>query len=158
MENSESSTQNTVETQNARNKNSTKPTSALYAFREGEWVFWEFRLALIDKMEAGRIIQVSTGHIEASSSDFTDRCFPLEKKIKQISDSFDYYSSTLHREFRAINFPYIHQWFVKKWVEACRCRDDDETLKLRLEELREFYQKTREAVMAARVGGVNIFR
>lgn len=93
----------------------------LRGFSVGEWIFCEFELSNILEMRAGRVTEVTTGHVRRSSFDMSDRCFPLNESIKRISDYVLYYSDRIHRDGCSVrlNFPDIHRWLVGDWAASC---------------------------------------
>lgn len=111
-------------------------------FQKGDWVFCYFSLHIIKETKEDRITSVSDGFIEMGSRDLSDLCFPLEMKVKQISDNFQAARERLHREgLRSLNFPDIMRWMEQKWASACRLRANDKDVDEILGDLDNFVRK-----------------
>lgn len=65
-------------------------------FKQGEWCFCEFALQQVMETEENRITGVSDGMFRLSGHDLSDRCYPLEMKVKQISDIVAFWSKEFH--------------------------------------------------------------
>jgi hypothetical protein len=104
------------------------------------WCFFEFELSQIMKTEKGDITEVSNGYIRTSTgTSFNDRCFPLDLKVKYISDIYSNWSHKLHKQgIPSLNFPDIHRWLVTHWVQTCEVKDSDDKVNKRFEELEVF--------------------
>ena len=86
----------------------------------GDWVYCDFELSRIEKMEGYRVTEVTTGAIRHAGHDLTSQCFPLELRIKVISEEYDFYSHKLHSEgLPGLNYPDFHRWLVSHWVGTC---------------------------------------
>lgn len=131
-------------------------------FKVGDWVFCEFNLQIIDSIKDGRITGVSDGHFTHGSHSLNDRCFPLEKTVKVISDIFKDRYDEIHRKGgNGLNYPDINRWFVEKWCEVCTNREDVALLNKGMEELAEFANAILDRCRSLKnetVGGVNLFR
>lgn len=131
-------------------------------FKVGDWVFCEFELQIIKEIKDGRITSVSDGHFGLSSHSLNDRCFPLEMRVKVISDYFDYHYNKIDNSSRnGLNYPDINRHFVDKWVETCTNREDVALLNKGMEEIAEFTNAVLDRCGALKnetVGGVNLFR
>lgn len=107
-------------------------------FQVGQWVFFEFKLSLIDEMDGDRVTSVQDGCFHTGSWNMADRCVPLSLRVKRISDEFAYHSAELHRKGHSgLNYPDIHNWLVNAWVEAC-ARPADANLSADFERVRKF--------------------
>lgn len=105
----------------------------------GDWVYCEFELGQIKRMEDGRITEFTDGAFSHSSFNLTDRCFPLSIGIKLISDEYACWSTRLHREgSNVLNYPDIHRWLVAHWVETCTTPEDKDFIKRRYHALATF--------------------
>jgi hypothetical protein len=131
-----------------------------HAFKVGDWCYCEFELSQIMEIENGRITDISTGYIRMGSHDLSDRCFPLDKNIKVISEEFQLYREKLHKDGSVnLNYPRIHEWLVEKWVETCK--DKPENVSIHYTELRRFYNeivKFHEEMKSKTVEGINVFK
>jgi len=107
-------------------------------FKTGDWCFFEFKLHQIKKMEGSNISEVSSGTIRTSGSDLSDRCYPLEMNIKIISESVSFWSKRFHQERIGLNHPDLHRELVRRWVELCDNKDNDDHLKELYEKLSQF--------------------
>jgi hypothetical protein len=130
-------------------------------YRVGDWLFCEFNLQQIKEMRGNNITTVTDGFFSLSSSSLNDRCFPLEKRVKVISDGFDEWSKRIHREgHRSLNFPAINQWLIKKWRELCLARDDDDVLEKGIREVDEWcsnlLSRSKE-LLSETIGGIKMF-
>ena len=107
-------------------------------FRVGEWIFCEFKLAIVRRVANDRVTCIADGCSELSG-DLQDRCRPLTYRMKQIADRFDYTWERLVREGpNGLNYPAIHRWLVDQWIKACAVEDDGHALDTIYQELREF--------------------
>ena len=125
----------------------------------GDFCFHEFRLSMIKEMrEHGAAI--GNGTIETFGK--LDYCLPLEYKVLQISQTFEHYYDQLHRDTErfSLNWPDIHWWFVKKWMEACDNKDNDKECSKCISEVIEFCREITdgcESLRAKTVSGVTAF-
>lgn len=131
-------------------------------FKKGEWCFCEFKLQQIIETEENRITGVSTGVIRLGSSDLSDRCYPLEMKVKQISDTVAYWSTQFHAlKNNALNHPDLNRELVCRWVELCDNRKDENRLKELYEKLSDFGNAVTRKVKDLdyeEVEGISLFR
>lgn len=131
-------------------------------FKIGDWVFCEFKLQIIEEIKDGRITCVSDGHSSHSSWTFNDRCFPLEKRVKTISDYVDFqYQQIQNLRNKGLNYPDIYRWFVDKWCEMCNNRNDTKLVNKLTVELNEFTTAIVNRCKDLKnetVGGINLFR
>lgn len=144
----------------------TQPIKEIRAERElyadGDWVYCEFKLQKIKEVaEDGCVKEVTTGYISHSSSDLRDRIFPLEIKVKLISENFSCISDRLHKLRANLNYPDINRYLIQQWVEACENRDNTEKIEKIYNTVNLFEEKIRDVVSEAtdvRVHGVSIYR
>jgi hypothetical protein len=126
-------------------------------FKVGDWVYEDFTLNQIKKMEGTRVTEISDGMFSRSGSDLT--CFPLSLRNKAISESFHHYYMKLN-DIRGLNFPDIRRYFGNLWEEAMETKNDDA--------VKEIYNKISIFVNNAidlseqrkqtKIQGVDIFR
>ena len=131
-------------------------------FKKEDWCFCEFKLQQIMETEENRITGVSDGMFRLESSDLSDRCYPLEMKVKQISDTVAYWSTEFHRlKNNSLNHPDLNRELIRRWVELCDNREDENRLKELYDKLSEFgnsvLRKVRD-LNFAEVEGVSLFR
>lgn len=130
-------------------------------FKVKDFCFCEFTLQQIKEIKENRITSVSDGVCSMSSHDLSDRCFPLDLKIKRISDTVAYYSNKFHAlKNNSINYPDLNRELIKRWVNMCNCTDDKELQKL-YDSLGSFCNSVIEAVENLnfiQIEGVNIIR
>ena len=95
-------------------------------FKQGDWCFYKFKLVQILDVVENRITSVSDGSIISDGYDLSSECYPLDMKVKQISDTVNSWYNDFHREGNnAINYPDLTRELVRRWVEMCEFRDDD---------------------------------
>lgn len=108
-------------------------------FAVGQWMFFEFKLGQVKGMEDGRVTEFTDGSFNTSGNDLTDRCVPLTMATKRISDTYDYYSSRLHKEgSNGLNYPDIHRWMAEAWYAACSHAEDVAALKSDYDKVQKF--------------------
>jgi hypothetical protein len=107
-------------------------------FEKGDWCFCEFKLQQILEVDGDKVREVSDGSFRLSSSDLSDRCYPLDLKVKRISDSVSYYRDKLH-EIKSLNlnYPDLNRELIGRWCEMCNVRNDDKMLQKKYDELAE---------------------
>tara|TARA_R110000796_G_scaffold11198_4_gene37354 strand:+ start:3957 stop:4379 length:423 start_codon:yes stop_codon:yes gene_type:complete len=89
-------------------------------FKEGDWVFCEFKLQRIKKMEDGRVTGVYDGMFEHSGRDLSERCFHLDMKVKRCSDEAKSWSDKFHKLGNpGLNHPGLKNALVSKWAALC---------------------------------------
>lgn len=89
-------------------------------FKEGDWCFCEYKLQKIMEIKDGRITQVNDSTLTMSGNNLSDRCYPLDLKIKMCSDLVEYWSRKFHELNRKnINYPDLNRELVRRWVEMC---------------------------------------
>lgn len=129
--------------------------------KESDWCFCEFKLSQIKRVETNGIVEVSDGHFTMSGQ-LADRCFPLDMRVKTISDSVKYWSDEIHNlKNNALNYPDIHQELIKYWVEMCESRNDDNRLKFLYDKLDKFGTALKQRIhdlQYEEVEGVRLFR
>ena len=131
-------------------------------FKKEDWCFCEFKLQQIMETEENRITSVSDGMFRLGSSDLSDRCYPLEMKVKQISDTVAHWSREFHNlENNSLNHPDLNRELIRRWVELCDNREDENRLEKLYAKLSEFgnsvLRKVRDLDFEE-VDGVRLFR
>lgn len=131
-------------------------------FKKEDWCFCEFKLQQIMETEEDRITSVSDGMFRLGSSDLSDRCYPLEMKVKQISDTVAYWSREFHNlENNSLNHPGLNRELIRRWVELCDNREDENRLKKLYAKLSEFGNSVLQKVKGLEfeeVDGLSLFR
>lgn len=131
-------------------------------FKAGDWVFCEFKLQQIKSAEEGRVTCVTDSMFEHSSYDMTDRCFPLDLRIKAASDSVSYKWDILQGlKPNSLNYPDLHRALVSKWIELCENIDDSKKMQALYDSLNEFVRKIQERMQELRyeeIEGISLFR
>lgn len=94
-------------------------------FKVGDWVFYNFELSLISRMEGQKVTQIRNGTTETSGQDLTESCMPLEMQIKRISDGVDYWYKRILDIRANLNIPDIHRELVRQWVDLCTKKDPE---------------------------------
>lgn len=130
-------------------------------FKKGDWCFCEFKLQQIKDTKEERITEVTDGRFSLSSYDLTDRCFPIDIRIKNISDSVDYWREQFHAlKHNSLNHPDLNRELIRRWIEMC-VETDDKKLQLLYDKLDEFGRGVKDAVANIKyteVSDVRIFR
>ena len=131
-------------------------------FKQGEWCFCEFALQQVMETEGNRITAVSDGIFRQDGHDLSDRCYPLEMKVKQISDTVAYWSKEFHAlKNNALNHPDLNRELIRRWVELCDNRENEKRLKELYDKLSEFGNSVIRRVRDLKfeeVEGVSLFR
>lgn len=131
-------------------------------FKKEDWCFCEFKLQQIMETEEDRITSVSDGMFRLGSSDLSDRCYPLEMKVKQISDTVAYWSREFHNlENNSLNHPGLNRELIRRWVELCDNREDENRLEKLYAKLSEFGNSVLRKVKGLEfeeVDGLRLFR
>ena len=131
-------------------------------FKQGEWCFCEFALQQVMETEENRITGVSDGMFRHSGHDLSDMCYPLEMKVKQISDTVAYWSKEFHAlKNNALNHPDLNRELIRRWVELCDNRENENRLKELYDKLSEFGNSVIRRVRDLNfeeVEGVSLFR
>ena len=131
-------------------------------FKQGEWCFCEFALQQVIETEENRITEVSDGMFRLGGYDLSDRCYPLEMNVKQISDIVAYWSKEFHAlKNNALNHPDLNRELIRRWVELCDNRDNEKRLKKLYDKLSEFGNSVVRRVRDLNfeeVEGVSLFR
>jgi len=130
-------------------------------FKEGDWCFCEFKLQQILKIEDGEITGVSDG-ICTMGGHLNDSCYPLDMKIKQISDGVAFWHKKFHDlSVSSLNHPDLNQALIEKWIEMCENKDNADKLKKLYKRLDEFGKSIIEKVddiKNEKIEGIKIFR
>ena len=131
-------------------------------FNKGDWCFCEFKLQQIMEMDEDRITETSDGNFRLGSNDLSDRCYPLEMEVKQISDSVAHWSKEFFNlKSGALNHPDLNRALIERWVEMCEIRENRKLLTKLYERLDEFGMSVIRKAKDLRyeqVEGVSIFR
>jgi hypothetical protein len=86
-----------------------------------DWVFCEFKLQIIKKIDKGQITSVSDGGGCTSCSSLNDRCFSLTEHTNIITKHIDYRYDLLHKiQGINLNFPEFREKFIELWIDACK--------------------------------------
>ncbi len=127
----------------------------------GEWCFCDFKLMQITEVRNNKITGVSDGIISMGGNS-TDRCYPLDMSVKQISDSVNCWSKKLHKTtINGINYPDINLKLISLWMEMCNARYMADELKFLYGELNRVGNLFDEAIRDMEdhtVGGIKLFR
>jgi len=108
-------------------------------FKVNDWCFCEFKLQQILSMKDGKVTEVSDGAFRMSGNDLTDRCYPVDMKIKQCSDTVAYWSHKLHElKHNSLNHPDLNRELISRWVEICENINDGQATKILYEKLDSF--------------------
>ena len=110
----------------------------------GDWVYFEYKLNQITRMDGDHIREVSDGFSNLSSggNGLADRCMPLDMDVKRISYSFDAYEERIREEALSdLNYPDINNKMVEMWVDICDCRSDKKVVADKFEVVGEFVEE-----------------
>ena len=98
-------------------------------FKQYDWCYCEFNLQQIKEMKGNCITSVSDGYFSHSSSDMSDRCYPLEMKYKLISDEVACWKRKIHElDNNSLNYPDINRALIERWCDMCDNADDHDKL------------------------------
>ena len=129
-------------------------------FKQGDWVFCEFKLQRIKELREGGASTVSDGFVEMGGHDID--CYPLNMKIKVISDNVSAWSRELHAlRNNSLNYPDIHRELLRRWVEMCDNADNEKKLDKMYDDLADFVNEIKRRVRnlaTESVGDIRIFR
>ena len=115
-------------------------------FNKGDWCFCEFKLQQVQEIEDDRITRVSDGHFTMSGRDLSDVCYPLNMRIKLISDTVAYWSAEFHNlKYYKLNHPDLNRELIKRWIEMCECTQNND-LETLYENLNNFVLKVIDKV------------
>lgn len=131
-------------------------------FKKGEWCFCEFTLKQVTETNEDRITSVSDGYFSHGSYDLSDRCYPMEMKVKIISGDVDYWRNQFHQlNHNSLNHPDLNRKLIDMWVEMCENRNDEEKLRELYEKLNDFghgvVNKVRE-IRGETINEIRLFR
>lgn len=131
-------------------------------FKQGEWCFCEFVLQQVTETDENRITEVSDGMFNHGGYDLSYMCYPLEMKVKQISDTVAYWSKEFHAlKNNALNHPDLNRELIRRWVELCDNRENENRLKELYDKLSKFGNSVVRSVRDLNfeeVEGVSLFR
>lgn len=98
-------------------------------FKTGDWCFCEFKLQQILETEENRVTEVSDGSFRMSGNNLSDRCFPLDLKIKKVSDYVSYWSDRFHKlNNNSLNYPDLNRELIQRWAEMCENINDEKVV------------------------------
>lgn len=130
-------------------------------FKQNDWCFFEFQLNQVKETEENRITSVTDGVINHHGRDLSDRCYPLDLKIKRASDAVSYWRDKFHSlNYNGLNHPDLNRALISLWVDMCESIEDVPMLKRLYDKLNDFGQKVLSSVEDVRsieVGNVRIF-
>jgi len=116
-------------------------------WKVGDWCFFEFELYQIQECNEEIVGEVTNGCVACSGKDLSDRCFPLDLRIKVISEEFYLYSDKIHKlNYNSLNIPDIHRYMVNLWVDTCNHKDNNEFIKNNYSILKNLYNKITESI------------
>jgi len=131
-------------------------------WKVGDWCFCEFKLQQIKRVEPdGSVHEVSDGNF-SHGGDLTDRCYPLDMKVKLISDHVWYWRDAFHKlNHNSLNHPDLNRELIRRWCDMCDNRENDEKWAELRDQLNEFgdgvIKKVRD-VKSETVEGVRLYR
>ncbi|MGL4260998.1 MAG: hypothetical protein ACRCTX_05205 [Afipia sp.] len=130
------------------------------SFNVGDWVYHDYELCQVVRIDGERVKEVTTGIISTSSYELM--CFPLTIKIKRISDNWMYCERKIRDADggRRLNWPGIHRSLVQSWKKAVDVSDDGQLLQAEFDACDQFVRDVIEGINSAKkisVGGVAIF-
>lgn len=131
-------------------------------WKVGDWCFSNFELCQIKEMKGDKITSVSDGQINRSGFSLNYCCFPLDMKIKRISDAVKYWYDRLHAlNGISLNYPDIVRHLESVWVSMCESKGNDTVVNEMNDLLKEFcltiIQKV-ETIRRESTNGIQIFR
>jgi len=133
-----------------------------FKFKEGDWCFCEFKLQQIKKMQDDKVREVSDGYFSLTSSDLSDRSYPIETKYKLISDEVRHWCDEFHElDNYGLNYPDIHRKLIEMWCEMCENADNHDKLQKLYDKLAKFGNaivKKVKDLSFERIDGVRLFR
>lgn len=113
-------------------------------------------------VEDGRVTEVSDGMFRMSGQSLNDRIFPLDLKVKQISDYVAGCSKRFHElKVGGLNHPDLNRELIRRWVELCECRENKSELDKLYESLQDFVNAICRKVDDFKyeaVDGIQLFR
>ena len=131
-------------------------------WEKGDWCFFQFRLAQVDSVtDTGTVTRILDGNVSCGGSRLNDRMFPLTLANKTISDYHAYHYDYLQRKYQQLNFPDIHRWFIRNWVNTMAFPSGAKHVEMKNKELRQFVEDIEEHMKkypTLEVDGVRIIR
>jgi len=130
-------------------------------FSVGEFIFFEFELSQIKKMNAEEVWEVTDGMFGCSGRCLTERCVPLTLRNKVISDHFKYISKKIHDlNSNNLNYPDIHRSLVDMWIKACNTKNEEEIKEIynQSENLKDKILERCQVMKQEEVCGIKLFR
>jgi hypothetical protein len=107
----------------------------------GDWVYSEFTLKQVQRIENGLVYDLSDGHFCCCGRHDDADLMPVTMDIKCISGEFEAVAAKLHREGNGgLNYPAIRNWMDAHWLNTCRAslRHDEKTVAAEYALLNEF--------------------
>ena len=87
-----------------------------------DFVFHEFELKQITKIENGNITDLTDGYFHINGNNLNFFCFELNIKVKVISDVYKNIYDKIHKfKVNGLNYPEIHGYLVHEWSKCCEC-------------------------------------
>jgi hypothetical protein len=130
--------------------------------KKGDWVFCEYKLQRVTDVEDGRITGVSDGYMSTGGHSLNEECFSMNIDIKRISDGVKYWSDKIHGlKCGGLNHPDIHRELLRRWVEICDNKDNEEKMEELYGELANFAKSiifASEKLVEETVSGIKVFR
>jgi hypothetical protein len=130
-------------------------------WKVGDWCFCEFKLQLIRSMSGIHIQEVNDGYFSHSGNTLNDRCFPLDLRVKLISENFENTSKKIHElHCNSLNYPDIHRYLVDLWAKTCENRKNDKYIEKAYKELLDFYNTIVDSIDSQKkiiYSGVKLF-
>jgi hypothetical protein len=131
-------------------------------FKQGDWCFCDFKLQQVKETEDNRIVSVFDGTFIHSGYDLSDNCYPLEMKVKQISDIV-YIQMERFQALKnnALNYPDLNRKLIEVWIELCDNRENKDKLKELYNNLFTFCDyviNKSKNLNNEKIEGVNLFR
>lgn len=104
-----------------------------------EWCFCEFELQQIVETKENRVTAVSNGVFKTSAYDLSDRCFPLDLRIKRCSDITAHWSGIFNGlKDGSLYHPDLKRELINRWITMCKNVLDSKKLQELYSDLDEF--------------------
>ena len=130
-------------------------------YKLNDWVFYNFKLVQITKIEGVNITGVSDGFFSTYGNYLNRNIVPLTLKNKTISDSFEELYNKIH-SFPDLgwNYPDIHKCFIEQWMESClTTNEENRKLFYRIvENLYKELDKKQYELLKLECNGIRLFK
>jgi len=129
-------------------------------FKVGDEIYEEFKLKEIREVRDGIIWSLHDKYFISSGNYSPSQCFPVEDKVKSLSETFENWSHELHQLNAQLNYPKIRGYLNNRWIDACDARTDDEKCFNIMQSVSAFIETIKYHVESQKqivVHGVNIF-